>query len=189
LLSRKIDLKKYQFYFSLEQRFINRIIIPFYRNQKLIFWQARSIIKNDKNRFDNAPVSREAVLFNFDQLKSYTTTPLFITEGVFDAMMLDGVALLSSTLNPAKEKLLSESKRRLVFVIDKDKNGGELAKRVLDRGWEIVFSPDGTDDVNHSVQRFGLSWTIYEMMRSIRGNDAAAKLAIELNCRKKSWNQ
>lgn len=181
LLSRKIDITKYSFFFSLESRFINRIIIPFYRQANLIYWQARSIDANEKKRYDNSPGIRDAVMFNLDQLNRHTHAPLFITEGVFDAMMVDGVALLGSALNDAKTKLLSDSHRRLVFVIDKDKTGRHLAEDVLARGWEITFTPDA-QDVNESVQRFGFSYTINELMKHISKGDVARR-DINLYCR------
>lgn len=183
LLKRRVDLSQYEFFYSLDKRFINRIIIPFYRNGKLIYWQARSIDASEKKRYDNAPVIRDAVIFNHDQLTSYSRLPLFVTEGVFDAMMVDGISILGSKLNPAKLELLSKSKRRLIFVIDKDKNGKKLAEDVLEHGWDIAFSPDGTGDINQSVERFGLSWTIYELMKSIPKNNDAARLSINVNCR------
>ncbi len=183
LIDRNIDISKYKFFFSLEPRFINRIIIPFYRNGQLIYWQARSIDPTVNKRYDNAAVGRDAVMFGFDQLNRYSHGPLFVTEGVFDAMVIDGIAILGSKLNDAKVKLLSESPRRLIFVIDKDKNGRHLAEDVLSRGWEIAFAPDGADDINHSICRFGLTYTIHALMKSITKDPDAARLAINLNCR------
>lgn len=183
LLERNIDLSKYKFFFSLEQRFINRIIIPFYRNGQLIYWQARSIDPAVNKRYDNAAVGRDAVMFGYEQLNRFTHGPLFITEGVFDAMVVDGVAILGSKLNDAKVKLLKESPRRLIFVIDKDKNGRYLAEDVLSKGWEITFAPDGSDDINHSISRFGLTYTIHGLMKSVTKEPDDARLKINLNCR------
>lgn len=182
LEKRKVDLNKYKFFFSLEPRFVNRIIIPFYRSNQLIYWQARTIDDEDKKRYDNAPVGRDVVMFNFDKLNHWSNAPLFVTEGVFDAMMIDGIAILGSKLNDAKTQLLSASSRRLVFVIDKDSNGRHLAEDVLSKGWEIAFVPDGADDLNESVRRFGHSWTAHELMRSIPKDTDAAMLAINVNC-------
>lgn len=182
LEKRKVDLSKYNFFWSMGERFLNRIIIPFYRDGKLIYWQARSIDPAEKKRYDNSPVSRSAIMFNMDEINSYTRSPLFITEGVFDAMMVDGVAILGSKLNPAKKELLSRSNRRLVFVIDKDETGRHLAEEVLANGWEIAFSPEGTRDLNDSVMRFGTIWTINEMMKSICPNSDKARLAINVYC-------
>jgi hypothetical protein len=183
LIDRRIDISKYPFFFSLEQRFKDRIIIPFYRNGNLIYWQARSIISTEKKRYDNAPVGRDAVMFGFEQLNSYSPLPLFVTEGVFDAMVFDGVALLGSKLTDAKTVLLQAASRRLIFVIDKDSNGRHLAEEVLKLGWDIAFVPDGAGDLNKSVQRFGFAWTAYELMKSIPQDADAARLSINLNCR------
>lgn len=182
LINRRVDLDKYNFFFSLEPRFKDRIIIPFYRQGKIIYWQARHIDSAEKKRYDNAPVGREAVMFNFEQLHRYTDAPLFITEGVFDAMMVDGIAILGSKMSEAKIELFAKTRRRIVFVIDKDQNGRHLAESVLTAGWEIAFAPDGAEDLNNSVSRFGLSWTIYELMKSIVPAGDAARLAININC-------
>lgn len=183
LIDRKVDLEKYPFYFSLEDRFINRIIIPFYRNGKLIYWQARTIENHSKKRYDNAQISKEAVLFNFDKLTAYSNLPLFVVEGVFDAMPFDGIALIGSKLNPSKVELLSKSPRRLIFVIDKDANGRLLAEEVLQHGWEITFAPDGAEDLNKSVIRFGQAWTALSLMNNIPKDASSAQLMINLKCK------
>lgn len=182
LVERKVDVMRYPFYFSLEPRFIDRIIIPFYRQGKLIYWQARSIRPDEKKRYDNAPVGRDAVIFNFDQLNSYSPVPLLVTEGVFDAIMFNGIAILGSKLTDAKLELLHKSSRRLIFMIDKDNNGRHLAEEVLRNGWEIAFAPDGAEDLNKSVRRFGFSWTAREIMKSIPTNADTARLSININC-------
>lgn len=183
LISRKVDLAKYDFFFSTEKRFKDRIIIPFYRGGNLIYWQARSIDPKEKKRYDNAPVSREAVIFGHDQLQSHSRLPLFASEGVFDAMMVDGIAVLGSQLGAAKTELLRKSKRRLIFVIDKNTNGKNLALEAMAQGWEIAFAPDGAADINQSVQRFGLNWTIFQLMKSIPKDSDRANLSIKINCR------
>lgn len=185
LVKRKIDIFKYPFFFSLNDRFADRVIIPFYRNGNLIYWQARSILDEEKKRYDNSPVSRDNIIFNMDALSRYDSTPLFATEGVFDAMSFDGISILGSKLTAAKIELLKLTRRRLVFVIDKDTNGKHLAEEVLSRGWDITFAPDGADDLNKSVQRFGMSWTAMSIMKNIPQSLDAARLAIKMNCKHK----
>lgn len=183
LVDRCVNFDKYQFFFSLDPRMKDRVIIPFYRNGSLIYWQARSIDPNEKKRYDNPTASREAVIFNFDQLHSYNPAPLLVCEGAFDAMMFDGIAVLGSKLSDAKLELMSKSNRRLVFVIDKDKNGGQFATSVLKCGWEITFAPGGASDINKSVQRFGLSWTARELIKNVPADQASAQIAISFNCK------
>lgn len=183
LQARKINILKYPFFFSLQERFIDRIIIPFYRNGSLIYWQARSIHREEKKRYDNSPASRNAVMFNMDAIASYSTAPLFVTEGVFDAMTVDGAAILGSKLTEAKSELLSKSSRRLIFVIDKDENGAHLAEEVVSRGWEITFAPDGAGDINESAQKFGIIWTITQLFNNIPASKDATELAIRMRCK------
>lgn len=183
LLSRNINLDKYPFFFSLQPKLINRVIIPYYRNNKLIYWQARSILSGEKKKWENSPVRRDGVMFNYDQLQMFDRKPLFVTEGVFDAMLVDGIALLGSVLNDVKKSVLEKSRRRLIFIIDKDSNGRSLANAVLNCGWEIAFVPDGAEDLSDSVRRFGLSWSLYELMKSIPKDNDNAQLLIKMNCR------
>lgn len=179
---RKVDVTKYPFYYSLLKEYENRVIIPFYRDGKLIFWQARSLV-DDPNikRYLNSVGGREAVMFNMDKLNSYSNLPLLVSEGVFDAMMFDGIAILGSKLNDAKIKLLHTSNRELIFVIDKDNNGRHLAEQVLNEGWKISFTENGTTDLNNSVIRFGKTWTAYHLMKNIPKTTDDALLAIKIN--------
>jgi DNA primase len=182
--SRRVDLDSYSFFFSTNERFKDRVIVPFYRNGNLIYWQARSINKHEKKRWDNAVVPKDAVMFNIDQLHSFSPIPLFVSEGVFDAMMFDGLAVLGSkNLTEAKIELLANTRRRLVFVIDKDDNGRKFAESVLKAGWEITFAPEGADDLNKSVQRFGKAWTAQQIIKNIPKNLDQAMLALKLNCK------
>ena len=183
LVKRSIDLDAWSFYFSLDPRFKDRVIIPFYRNGSLIYWQARALDDKEKKRYDNPSVSRDAVMFNMDQLTKHAAAPLFVHEGAFDAMITNGLGTLGSKLSDAKLELLDKSSRRKIFVIDKDKNGASFAEAVLQAGWEITFAPDGASDVNHSAQRFGRSWTIRQLIKNIPKDDASARLAISFNCK------
>lgn len=189
LESRCVDILKYPFYFSVEERFVNSVIIPYYRNGQIIFWQARSILPG-KSRYDNAPVGRNAVMFNMDKLHSFSSEPLIVTEGVFDAMMFDGISLTGSSLNEAKIHLLSQAKRNLIFIIDKDGNGKHLAEKVLQlKLGRISFLPDSADDLNKSVQIYGKLWTAYQIMNNIPNNDDSAKMMIDLYCKDKNGSR
>ena len=184
LEGRCVNLNRYKFYFSLDPKFKDRVIIPFFRGGRLIYWQARSIDKSEKKRYENPSVSRSAVLFNTDELYRHADLPLLVTEGVFDAMIFDGVATLGSKLNEAKIELLRQSPRRIIFVIDKDDNGRHLAEQVLSLGWNITFPPDGASDINDAVQKFGKCWTAFQLVQAVPRDPASAQLLISLKCRK-----
>ena len=183
LLSRKIDPAAYPFYFTLDPKRLNFVIIPFYRNGKIIYWQGRNYTNGSskKDRWDNCTEPKENIIFNFDELFR-GSGPLFVSEGVFDALPLNGIALIGSKINEAKIEILKKSRRELIFVIDKDKNGRMVAEKALENGWKITFAPQFTDDVNKSIITYGKCWTIYQLFNQIPKNEFEAKMLIELYC-------
>ena len=184
LLSRKIDPSVYTFYFSLDPKHLNFVIIPFYRNGKIIYWQGRNFTNGSskKDRWDNCTESKENIIFNFDELFR-GSGPLFVSEGIFDALPLNGLALIGSKINEAKIEILKKTRRELIFVIDKDKNGRMVAEKALENGWKITFAPQFTDDVNKSIITYGKCWTVYQLFNQIPKTEFEAKMLIELNCK------
>ncbi len=178
LEARHIDPLKVQAHFSLDPRYLNRVIIPYLRDGKIIYWQARAILDDVKPRYLNSPIARDAVMYGYDRLYNYDPSPLFVNEGVFDAAVLNGIGICGSSLNTAKIEILRKCGRRLIFVIDRDKTGGELAKQVLENGWELTFVDRRASDANKSVQLFGLPFTVYTLMKNVTRNPAMSMLGV-----------
>jgi hypothetical protein len=164
LLSRGMDPLK--FYFSLDSAHLRRVIIPFFRDGKLIFWQARSIDGAVKPRYKNCGVTKEAVIYGYDRLFEYSDAPLFVTEGAFDAETVQGICILGSSLNAAKIEVLHKTRRRIIFVMDLDSNGGLLRDEVLKQGWEITWVDNRAGDINDSHKKFGKLYTIYSLVKN-----------------------
>lgn len=189
LADRKFTEDSYTWYYVpatySDDSFKNRIIIPYYRNGKLIYWQARSINPFVKKRYLNCEVPKAAVMFGYDELYSWTNKPLFITEGVFDAIAIGGVCILGSSLSAEALSILKKTKRRVIFVIDKDHNGKRLAEQVISEGWELTFAPPETDDINDAFVKRGKLFTVYYIMtNTVRG--FLAKTKINMMCKRKS---
>ena len=184
LKNRKLDYHKYPFYFTTELDYLkDRIIIPFYRNGKVIYWQARRIDGDKKKRYVNANTTADAVMFNMDALSLHSNIPLFITEGAMDAISFNGVALMhGGSVNMHKTHFLKQSKRRLIFVIDKNDVGKKTALFALENDWEITFAPNGSSDINDSIIKYGKMWTAMELMKQIPKDKNHAMLQIKLNC-------
>lgn len=181
LSNRHVLNVQHDFFISAEKEYSNRVIIPFYRNGKIIYWQARSI-DGSEPRYLNNPIHKTAVLYNYDELNRFSNLPLFVTEGVFDAIPINGVAIIGSTLNEVKIELLKKVKRRIIFVIQRDKNGKQLALEALENGWEISFPPEGFNDVNKAICETGVLWTINTIMKNAMKNSVEAQMSIKLNC-------
>lgn len=180
LLSRHINPILTRLYFSLDPKMLRRVIIPFWRDGKLIYWQARTIDADVKPRYLNCVVKKEAVIYGFDRLFSRDDRPLFSTEGVFDAIPLDGISTIGSKLTEAKIEILKKTRRRLIFVIDRDQTGGELARQVLENGWEITFTDVRTKDINDSITKYGLPFTAYSLVNNATDKADKIKSSIDL---------
>ena len=193
LLKRRMDPLK--FFFSLDPQHLRRIIIPFWRNDKLIYWQSRTIDRDVKPRYKNCSAAKDAIIYGYDRLFSYDEGPLFATEGVFDAESIEGICILGSSLNEAKKELLNKTKRRIIFVIDRDQVGGALGEEVINEGWELTFVDQNSIDVNDSVQRYGIMYTMYTLMKNAtnkndKSRDQKVELGLELawtKMRKSKW--
>lgn len=192
LLGRQMDPLK--FYFSLDPQHLRRVIIPFWRDQKLIYWQSRAIDRPIKPRYRNCSASKDAIIYGYDKLFTYSEDPLFVSEGAFDAESVDGICILGSSLNAAKIEVLHKTRRRIIFVIDRDSNGGDLGDEVIKQGWELTFVDPRADDVNDSVIKFGKLYTIYSLIRNATNklNPIAAKTNLDLGLleaklRKTKW--
>jgi len=164
LLARQIDPLKTTFYFSLDPKFFRRVIIPYWRDGKLIYWQARTIDEGVKPRYRNCEIAKDAVIYGYDKLFTHENSPLFVTEGVFNAIMVDGISVMGATLNASKIELLKKTKRRLIFVRDRDSQGDVLSKQALENGWEITTVDKRVNDINESVTTFGLPYTAYSLI-------------------------
>jgi hypothetical protein len=176
-------LTKYQskFMFSLDPERKDELIIPFYRNGKLIYWQARNINPDTpkSERYDNCTQPKDKIIYGYDELFSYSPYPLFVTEGVFDCIPLNGCAIIGSKIPEIKLEILKKTKRDLVFVVDRDRNGKLFGFTALENGWCVSFPPENSIDVNMSIKKNGLYWTIQYLMKNIERNPLKAEVRIK----------
>lgn len=184
---RGLKTDDHNYYLSSDPDYRDRLIIPFYKRGKLIYWQARSFIDGVKQRYLNPPVNSEnndksIIIFNVDELDKYDNKILFVVEGVFDAIPINGIALLGSTITEQQMEMLMSSKRELVFVIDKDKNGFKLGNKVLDVGWKITLLSGNYKDVSEAVGSFGKLWVTKNLIENIKSG-LDAKLLLSLECK------
>lgn len=185
LKSRGFSLDSYDWYLSNDKQFRDRLIIPYFKDSKIIYWDARSFDDKASKRYISAPVQKDGILFNYDELNKNLDKPLFVTEGAFDALSINGVGLGGSKLYKQKADALQKSRRRKIVVIDKkDKqnNGYKLGIDVLALGWDITFTSSDDLDVNGSLKKYGKLWTLKDLLNNTVSG-LSAKLALDLKCK------
>lgn len=124
LNNRKINSSGLGYISSEKPEFDKRVFIPFYENNKLVYYIARSFIPSEELRYKNPKnLSAGDYVFNYDKIRE----EVFIFEGVFDALSLNfpqvGTAMLSSSLKDEQaKKLISKGVNRVILVPDNDDN-------------------------------------------------------------------
>lgn len=120
------DLMKGKFYFCEEGRYANRLIVPYIKNNKPYYFQARNMmyggIKYLNPSRDKHGVKASEILYPFDKRKNYVV----VTEGPIDALslQLNGV---NATCSQGCKMSLSQAQqlreKKVIFSYDNDDAG------------------------------------------------------------------
>jgi hypothetical protein len=80
-----------------------------------------------------------------------------VMEGVFDALSINGLAVLHAEINDAQVRLIRSLGREVVVVPDQDAPGMKLVDRAIELGWSVSMPEWGDDvkDVNDAVIKYG----------------------------------
>lgn len=167
LNNRQVDYNKHRFYMShltddkTSKKWFGRLIIPIYKDNKLIFWQGRDLTNQRAKKYLSVDHPRDNVLTNYDILSQRVNTPVYVTEGWFDSYFLDGVAVLGPKITPNQVKWLNKTNRQKVIIPDRLGDGWRLANQALSLGWSVSTPDIGScKDVNDAVIKYGLLYTL-----------------------------
>lgn len=179
LQSRCIDANKYQFYLSDDKLWKGRIIIPFYWRHNIIYYQGRNLLNNGKQKYLNSPTSRDSVLFNMDMLNNEV---VYIMEGVFDALSVDGVAVTGNRFTQQQINILNRSTCEKIYI--PDKFGGDIDKSVdnaISAGCKISLPDIGRcKDINEAVCQYGKLYVLKTIKDNIISNNDLVKIKLKL---------
>jgi hypothetical protein len=90
-----------------------------------------------------------------------------VVEGVFDALSINGLAVLHAEINDAQVRLIRSLDREIIVVPDQDAAGMKLVDRALELGWSVSMPewPDGVKDVNDAVIKLGQLGCVMTIMQ------------------------
>jgi hypothetical protein len=101
-----------------------------------------------------------------------------VVEGVFDALSVNGLAVLHAEVNDAQVRLIRSLGRDVIVVPDQDEAGMRLVDRAVELGWSVSMPdwPADVKDVNDAVIRWGKLATLITIMQARE----TSKIKIEL---------
>ena len=147
------ELSKHGIGYCTEGDYFGYVILPFYSNGKLTYFNARLVIGNGP-RYNNPPKSvtglgKEFLIFNEDALELYNQ--VYICEGVFNALTIGERAI--ATMGKAVSRyqvntLIKSPVKRFILLLDpdaKDKAIDLALKLVNFKSVKVVYLPEGKD--------------------------------------------
>jgi hypothetical protein len=179
-------LNKYEFYTTddTEHNMHKRVIIPCYWQGELIGSTSRTFDENIKPKYyaDYEP----NYVFNMDR-QNPGAKFVIVSEGPFDAMAIDGVAVLSNECSEVQADIIDSLGREVIVVPDFDiKNikgrdvwaGAKLIEQAIEYGWSVSFPiwNETVKDVSDAVKAHGKLFTL----KAILEGRQSTRLKIEL---------
>jgi hypothetical protein len=92
---------------------------------------------------------------------------VIVTEGIFDALSISGLALMHNTVSDAQARLIRSLGKEITVVPDQDLPGMELIDRAVELGWAVSIPAwEDCKDVNDAVIKYGRLATLLTIMQS-----------------------
>ena len=181
---RKMDYDRYDFLWtdSTEHSLHQRVIIPFIWQGRTIGYTARAVTDGVKPKYYSS-YEPNFVFNTNNQLPD--SKFVIVCEGPFDAMSIDGVAVLNNECNETQADIIESLGREVIVVADKDRAGAKMINNAIEYGWSVSFPVwlETCKDVNEAVVKYGKLF----VLKTILDSKQTSKLKIEL-MKKKLYN-
>jgi hypothetical protein len=185
--SRKIDLQKYEFFWSpeVEHKMSHRIIIPFKYQGETIGYTARALVDGIKPKYYTDYPGN--FVFNLDQ-QHRDNKFVIVCEGPFDAMSVDGVSVQANDLSETQAELIEALGKQVIVIPDFDRHvnrqgksvwpGEQLIKRAMEFGWSVSFPiwRETCKDVNDAVIKYGKLFVLKSILAATESNPLKIRL-------------
>jgi hypothetical protein len=176
-VARKIDIAKYQFYATRQAQYNlhKRIIIPFIWQGRTIGYTARAVEDNVKPKYHSN--YEPNFVFNINNQLADSKF-VIVCEGPFDAMSIDGVAVLNNECNETQADIIESLGREVIVVADRDRAGAKMINNAIEYGWSVSFPVwlETCKDINEATVKYGKLF----VLKTILDSKHSSKLKIEL---------
>ena len=129
------------------------VLVPFTHDNQVVGWTAR-FLDNKIPKYINH--SQPGYVFGTD-LQHADWKYVIVTEGIFDALSIGGLAVMHNTISDSQARLIRSLGKEVVVVPDQDMPGVELIDRAVELGYSVSIPdwPDYIKDVNDAVIEYG----------------------------------
>jgi hypothetical protein len=150
------------------------IVIPFTHNNQVVGHTTRFLDDRTPKYIQDI---QHGYVFGTD-LQRDSWQYVIVVEGVFDALAINGLAVLHAEINDAQVRLIRSLGQEVVVVPDQDEAGMKLVDRAVELGWAVSIPewPEGCKDVNDAVIRLGQLGCLLTILE----NRETSKIKIEM---------
>ena len=179
MASRRLQVEDTDYYWSPSLGYRDRLIIPFYYENRIVGWTARTVTSGKKPKYLSE--QQPGYVFNLDEQRPQKVFAI-VCEGPIDALYIDGVALLGSEAKDQQALLINRLNKDVIVVPDRDQAGSKLVEQAIDYGWGVSMPNWDSDitDIGEAVQRYGRIFTLH----SIASCAETSPLKIRLGAKK-----
>jgi hypothetical protein len=150
------------------------IIIPFTHNNQVVGHTTRFLDNRTPKYIQDI---QHGYVFGTD-LQQANWQYAIVCEGVFDALCINGLAVLHAEINDAQVRLIRNLGKEIIVVPDQDEAGIKLVDRAVELGWSVSIPewPEGIKDINDAVICMGRLGTLLTILAA----KETSKIKIEL---------
>lgn len=157
----------------------SRIVIPFSYQSQIVGHTARFLDNlQPKYLSDTQP----GYVFG-TELQKDAWNIVIVTEGVFDALAINGLALMHNDISPGQATLIRDLNKDIIVVPDADRSGMDLVDKALELGWPVSMPdwPENCKDINDAVKSLGKLKTLITIL------EARETSSLKIKLRKKKY--
>lgn len=158
IIGRGMELDWYNWMWSPAPGYRDRVLIPFYHDSKIVGYTGRKIIDGKPKYLTDA---QPGYVFNLDRT-SNSRKYLIVVEGQFDAIAIDGCAIMHNEPNETQIMRINALGCEVIVVPDRDRPGAKMIKTAIEQNWSASLPPweDDIKDVADAVRKYGRLYTL-----------------------------
>ena len=172
---RNLQLTDTDYYWSPSLAYRDRLIIPFYFENRVTGWTARTIAADKKPKYLNE--QQPGFVYGLDN-QTYDKEFAILCEGPIDAIHVGACAIGGSEVNDTQALILNRLAKDIVVVPDRDQAGKKLVERAIDLGWSVSLPdwPQDINDIGDCVNKYGRLYALYSIAKATESSPLKIRL-------------
>ena len=152
-----------------ERIYNRRIVVPYFYKGDIVGFTGRIAAHNPPKTtpkyMQEMPLS---FIYGTDHQQDFNRKFIIITEGIFDALVTDGIATLHNNINEDQATIINSLPGQKILCPDRDKDGDDLIEIAIKHRWAVAFPNWGRNDHGKPVKDAGEAAEIYGDLLTIK---------------------